>query len=130
MKSSTWEQRSLRSLKLGRNTRIYLIRCEPFKGIVGAFLVVELEIISDPSSGLSHTLVGFQIDFLVFQAAPHPFDKDIVDPSALAVHADSDIRILEDIDEGLAGELGALVRIEDLGGAITTEGGKGVRSCI
>ena len=90
MKSSTWEQRSSRSLKLGRNTRIYLIRCEPFKGIVGPFLVVELEIISDPSFGFGRILISFQIDFFVFQTAPHPFDEDIVDPSALAVHADPD----------------------------------------
>ena len=68
---------------------------------MGPFLVVELEIISDPSFGFGRILISFQIYFFVFETAPHPFDEDIVDPSALAVRADPNTCILENLDPEL-----------------------------
>lgn len=40
----------------------------------------------------------------------------------LAVHADPDSCILENRRDGIAGELSPLVRVEDLGGAMATQG--------
>jgi hypothetical protein len=66
-------------------------------GIEGPFLVVELEIIIDPSSGFCHTVVGFEIHLFILQGTPHPFDEDIVDPSTLAIHADLDACMFESL---------------------------------
>src|SRR6516164_769902 len=59
---------------------------------------------------------------LVFQAAPQPLDEDVVHASAFAVHADRDPASLEHPGELAAGELAALVRVEDLGLAIPCQG--------
>jgi hypothetical protein len=48
-----------------------------------ALVIVGIEVAIDASSGPCHCLVCFQIDLLVFQAAPQSLDKDIVDPSPL-----------------------------------------------
>ena len=70
----------------------------------------------------SSTVLGFHVYLFVFQAAPQPFHKHIVHPTALAVHADPDTCCLESAGEGLTGELGALIRIEDLRRTIAADG--------
>ena len=45
------------------------------------FLIVEIEVVADASDCLSHILIRLQIDLLVLQASPQPFDEDIVDPA-------------------------------------------------
>lgn len=58
-------------------------------------------------------LEGCEVDALLFDAAPEPFHEDVVMVAALAVHADPDAMLLENACEGLTGELGTLIRIED-----------------
>jgi hypothetical protein len=41
-------------------------------------------------SRLADGFVGSQIDLLVFDAAPQPFDEHIISPGPFAVHADGD----------------------------------------
>lgn len=58
----------------------------------------------------------------MFEAAPQAFDEHVVQRSTPSIHVDADVRILPDsTDEGLAGELGALVRIEDLRRSVVAE---------
>src|SRR5213078_5401444 len=65
--------------------------------------------------------VGSQINLLVFDAAPQPLDEHVVAPSAFAIHADRDAVAGEDAGEGRPGELAALVGVEDLRLAMTSE---------
>src|SRR5213076_3296220 len=76
--------------------------------------VVEVEVTADRSARLGHAVVGPQIHLLVFDAAPQPLDEDVVAPSALAVHADGDGVLDQHASEGRAGELAALIRVEDV----------------
>jgi len=57
----------------------------------------------------------------VFQAAPQPLDEDVVHVPALAIHADGDRVALQGVGEVVAGELAALVGIEDLMSAVLGE---------
>ena len=57
--------------------------------------VVELEVAGEPLLCLEHTVVGVQVDVLVFNALPQPFDEHVIHPSALAVHAELDTMIFE-----------------------------------
>jgi len=60
-------------------------------------------------------LEGVQIDAFVLHRPPEPFDEDIVHPASPAVHADLDLGCAQHPDEGVAGELAALIGIEDIG---------------
>jgi len=85
-------------------------------------LIIELNPISNTLLGLCNGVVGLEIDFLVFQAAPEPFNKHIIHPAALAVHADSNALVLEDIGKAFTGELAALVTVEDIRRAMAIDG--------
>ena len=76
--------------------------------------IEERHVPSDQCTRLRDAVVGLQVDLLILQTAPQPFDEDIVDPPALAVHADADAVSLKHRGECLAGELTALIGIEDL----------------
>jgi hypothetical protein len=52
---------------------------------------------------------------LVLQAPPQPLDEDVVQEPPLAVHADPDAAAFQFVKKPGAGELYALVRIENLG---------------
>ena len=62
--------------------------------------------------------MGVPVDLFVFDRAPEAFGENVVDPAALAIHADPDARWLEPIREGHACEWaalnGALIGVEDL----------------
>src|SRR6267142_3264521 len=81
--------------------------------------VVKVEIPADRMSCLADGFVGPQIDLLVFDAAPQPFDEHIVPPGSFAVHADGDAIAGEHAGEGRAGKLRALVGVEDVRPAVT-----------
>ena len=83
-----------------------------------AAAIVEVEIAADRGAGLADAVVGLEVDLLVFDAAPQPFDKDIIPPSPFAVHADGDAVGGQHAGKGRAGELATLVRIEDLRRAV------------
>ncbi len=54
-----------------------------------------------------------QVDGLVFEQPPEPLDEDVVHAAAPAIHRDRHTGILERAHEVEAGELAALVRVED-----------------
>ena len=76
--------------------------------------IVEGQIPGDRRPSLRYAVVGAQIDLLVFDRSPQPLDEDVVALGALAVHADGDAGGHQYAREIKAGELAALVRIEDL----------------
>src|ERR1019366_10652768 len=76
--------------------------------------VVELQVSADGRSGLADRGVSVEVNLLVFDGLPDALDEDVVAPAAFAVHADADSVFLEPPGEGLAGELRALVGVEDL----------------
>ena len=65
--------------------------------------------------------IGVEVDFFVFEAAPQPLDEDVVHVAALPVHADHDAVPLQGAGEFVAGELAALIGVEDLGSAIPSQ---------
>lgn len=87
-----------------------------------AFVVVEVEVATDVAMGLHHRLVRLQVHRVIVQGPPEPLHEHVIDPAALAVHADPDIGCLELIGEGCARELDPLISVEDLRGSIAIEG--------
>ncbi len=84
-------------------------------------LVVESEPGREVSGKLSPRLIRFQVDALVLQGAPEPFDEDVVFEAPFAVLADFHVSGLEDGGERLAGKLADLVGVEDLMRAVLGE---------
>src|SRR5882724_12891430 len=84
--------------------------------------VVKVEISAERMSCLADGFVGPQIHLLVFDAAPQPLNEDVVAPCSLAIHADRDAVAGERAGEGRAGELRALVGVEDFRLAVTSQG--------
>src|SRR3954453_2672016 len=84
--------------------------------------IVKGEIPAERSARLAHAVIGPQIDLLVLHRAPEPLNKDVVPPGATAIHADADRLVLQHPREGRAGELAALVGVEDLRFAMARHG--------
>jgi len=78
------------------------------------FGIVEGQIFAEGGAGFWNIAIGMQIDFLVFDRSPQPFNKDIVPPGSFAIHADGDLGILQNLREGQRGELRSLIGIEDV----------------
>src|SRR3982751_3954970 len=65
-------------------------------------------------SGVTEAGISSEVDLLVLDRSPEPLDEDVVAPGTLAVHADGDSVPGQHAGEGLAGELAALIGVEDL----------------
>src|SRR5262245_33074649 len=83
------------------------------KRLMGSASVVEVEVAVDSGPRLDKVRVSSQVDLLVLQRTPEPFDEDVVDTAALAIHADLHSRRQQDGRERRRRELRALVRVED-----------------
>ena len=70
--------------------------------------VVEGQVAADRAASFADRVVGSEVDLLLFDRAPEPFDEDAIPPSALSVHADGDASLEQHGGELLAGELRAL----------------------
>src|SRR3990172_2636610 len=96
------------------HAEVGLIRRPIGKRLVRPAPVVEPEVALQRRVRFWRTLVGMQVDLLVLHASPQPLDEHIVDPSALAVHADADALGLKHFAERGSGKLRAMVGVEDL----------------
>ena len=85
-------------------------------------LVVERQVPPQALMGGADAVIRLSIYLLVFHAPPQPFDKHVVPPTAGAVHTDLDGMVFQESRELLAGELAPLVRVEDGGRAIASQG--------
>ena len=66
--------------------------------------VVECHIAVQPATRIRDATVSAQVDFLVCDRPPEPFDKDVVVPRALAIHADRNLGVLQGREKGNGGE--------------------------
>src|SRR5215471_19108174 len=84
------------------------------EALVLALVIVEIEPSTNASLGFGDCRISVKVDLLVFEAAPQSLDKDVVHAPAFAVHADHDAMPLQRAGKLVAGELAALIGIEDL----------------
>ena len=82
---------------------------------------IEGHVAGHPFLGITDGVVSMEIDLFIFEAPPQPFHEDVIPPPARPIHTDLNPLILEKSSELLAGELTALIRIEDLRGAIPAD---------
>jgi hypothetical protein len=82
--------------------------------LMKALLVVEGEVCADAGFRLAAVGIAFQIDVLVFQRAPDTFDAHVVHPATAPVYRDAHAGHDQHAGEIRAGELVALVGVEDL----------------
>lgn len=78
-----------------------------------AFRVVVGDPFIEARAKLAARFEGVDIDALIFEAAPQPLDKHVVHPTDFAVHRDLDIGIEKHVNKARAGELAALVGVEN-----------------
>jgi len=90
------------------------------KGGVRPLGIVELDPRADDALGREAIRHLVQVDGLVFQRSPETLDEDVVQAPAPPVHGDHDIGVLERAGEVEAGELAALIRVEDLRLAVSS----------
>jgi len=64
--------------------------------------------------GLAAVGIAFEIDVLVFERAPQPFDEHVVHPGSAAISGDADAGRSECAGEDGAGELRPRVGVEDV----------------
>src|SRR5215813_13954173 len=81
---------------------------------MGTLAIVEVEIASNGAAGFTDALVSSQIHLLVFDASPQTLNKHVISPSPLAIHADRYFPVGKDTGERGAGELAALICVEDV----------------
>src|SRR5437764_13917595 len=98
-----------------------MVWCLPVKARMRALCVVEAEVATDRGAGLGNPLVGSEIHLLILHRAPDPLDENVVTPCAFAVHANGDAVPEEDAGEVGAGELAALIGVEDAPPAVLGE---------
>ena len=84
--------------------------------------VVELDVTPDAGLRFADAVVGVQIHFLVLDAAPEPFDEDIVAPAPLPVHTLQDTVGGQQRDKPAVGKLAALVSVENLRPTVPRDG--------
>src|SRR5690349_4646245 len=76
--------------------------------------VIKREVLRQPDRQLGHGRVTLQVHVLMLDAAPQPFDEDVVQRPTTPVHADGYAFALKHAYESMARELHALVAVEHL----------------
>ena len=76
----------------------------PAKPLVTAFVIAEIEVLSQAALRFMAVGIVAQVDLVVFHGAPQTLDEDVVETAAAAVHADAPLGLVE-----LAGDLGGAV---------------------
>ena len=89
---------------------------------MGPLGVVECLPILDHTPGLEAITDLFEIDRFLLQAAPQPFDEDVIEVAATTVHRDAHACLGQRGDPGRSRELATLIRIHDLGRAVSGDG--------
>lgn len=91
---------------------IHLLGCSIIKRLMQPLLIVKVEIISQSTTSSSYRVIVVEINLLILDTAPKPFNEDIVKIATSAVPANSNISRFESISKGLRSELTALVIVE------------------
>src|SRR6516165_5029876 len=80
-------QRQIHGAPLGRPGRRRRLVAQ---GLVRPAVIIEAKPLTDADARLEAVGIGLQMDLLMLQAAPQPFDEDVVQPAPAAIHADPD----------------------------------------
>src|SRR5665647_3710943 len=83
--------------------------------------IVEIQIAPERSTRLTDAVIGSQINFFVFDRPPQPLDEHVIAPGTAAIHADRDGVLQQQASECGAGELTALVGVENLWPTVSGE---------
>ena len=89
---------------------------------MGTLIVVEVDPIVDNLSGCEAIGQFKEIDGLIFEGAPQAFNENVVHATTPAIHRDFDFCIFEHSGKVGAGELAALIGIENLRFAVSGQG--------
>ena len=84
--------------------------------------IVKVHIFGNAASKVADTLIIVDVDFVVFERSEEPFNSDIVNRSAFAVHGDSYTVIPEYFRMFMACVLTSLIGVENLGCTICVDG--------
>src|SRR5579883_2401638 len=98
----------------GTSAEVHLVGRTIVMRLMPAGAIVEIEVRSQLLPCLAAIAVAMKVDLLVLHRAPRPLDEDVVDPAALAVHADAAAGGFRLLDPVLGGELRALIAVGDL----------------
>src|SRR5262249_9472981 len=82
--------------------------------LVWALVIVEHEPRADTATCLGNRTIRLDEHFFVLQAAPQPFNEDVVEEPALAIHAHAHTMTFQVIEKRSTGELYALIGVEHL----------------
>src|ERR1700759_971214 len=80
--------------------------------LVETLLVVKTQPAANALARLRNRAISFDEHVLIFQAAPQPLDKDVVEEPPFPIHADPDTARFQFIEEARAGELDPLIGVE------------------
>ena len=69
----------------------HLRRHPVIQALVRPFLVVEGEVLVQAGEQRGYRLILLEVDIFVFDAAPEPFDKEIVEAPTASIHTDADV---------------------------------------
>src|SRR6478735_1181569 len=105
-----------------RLAEVRLVRCSPADRLMRTSQIIPVEELA--KAALLFDAVGCwaQVDPFVLHGPPQALDEDVVMAAPASVHADRDPVIPQYLGELLAGELRALIGIEDAGLAEPGEG--------
>ena len=72
-------------------------RCHVPRGLMGARVIVEAEVLGQSLFRLCDIPIRFQVDVLILDRAPQAFGKDVVHAASPSVHADLNVLVGEQI---------------------------------
>lgn len=81
-------------------------------------LIIELDVAFEPLLRGTNRLARVAPDLFILEAPSEAFHKDVIPPTASAIHTNLDAMVFQQACELQTGELGALIRVEDLLAAI------------
>src|SRR5499433_583398 len=105
-----------------RLTEVGLVRCAPAERLMRTSQIIPVEELGKAALLFDAAGGWAQVDPLVLHGPPQALDKDVVVAAPASVHADLDPVIPQQFGKLVAGELRALISIEDAGIAEPSEG--------
>jgi hypothetical protein len=80
-----------------------------------SLVIVESQITPQPLPRNAGSVIFVKIDLFIFDTAPEPFGKDVIQRVAFAIHADPHILSEQTFDILWTGEVAALIAVPDFG---------------